>query len=125
MGHIDTNLLFSFILGLLGIIVSVVIWAASTHAARVTAREARLSRESLVDIETLNQIKAVYESAIQQLEAEVGRLRSEARQFEQRALALEAELHQLRASMRDDQGERVKRHSDFRQDPPAEPVAET
>lgn len=96
MGHVDTNLLFSFILGLLGIIISVVIWAASTHAARVQAREARLSREALVDIETLNQIKKVYESAITQLEDEVSRLRVQARTFEERALTLDRELAALK-----------------------------
>jgi|SRR5215469_10697204 len=96
MHGVDTNLLFSFILGILGILVSVVIWAASTHAARVQAREARLSREALIDVETLNQIKKVYESAIAQLEDEVRRLRAEARTFEEKALALETELQHLR-----------------------------
>ena len=96
MGHIDTNLLFSFILGLMGIVISVVIWAASTHAARVQAREARLSREALIDVDTLNQIKRVYESAIQQLEEEVRRLRVEARTFEEKAINMERELSRLR-----------------------------
>lgn len=104
MGHIDPNLLLTVFLGLLGIVVSVVIWAASTHAARVQARESRLARENLIDVQTLNEVKRIYESAIQQLEGEVGRLRAEARKFEERAIHLESELAHLRERLKDEDG---------------------
>lgn len=99
MISLSPDVLLATFLAVLGMAVSVVIWAASTHAARVQAREARMMGEGIIDSAAVEQIRRVYESAIGQLESEVERLKKQALQFEQRAISLEAEVRRLRARL--------------------------
>lgn len=97
------DVLLSFFLAVLGILVSVVIWAASTHAARIQARESRaVKSEGAIDLEALHSVIKVYETTIQQLEDEVRRLREEARSFQEKAIGLQAELQHFREKMQKD-----------------------
>ena len=85
-------------LAVLGTVISIVIWLASTKAARITAEESSPSAYlQKVDQEAYERARRIYEAAIDQLENELNRVNNMARDLQEQVVKLNIELLNLRA----------------------------
>jgi len=110
------GVLISILLAAVSIGITIAIWVASTHAAKVTAEnESPPAILRKVDADAYERARRIYEGAIEQLESEVNRLQQQlseqntraerqAREFEVKVAALNAEVGRLLAKIRADIG---------------------
>jgi peptidoglycan hydrolase CwlO-like protein len=92
----DPVVIISIVLALITIAVSITVFFASTHAARIQAEETRRNAREAVDAAAYERAKKIYESAIAQLEAEVARMRAQVREFEAETTHLQLQISSLR-----------------------------
>jgi len=98
----DPNILLAIVLAFIGIGISIVIWLASTHAAKIQEQNATPSAYlKSVDAEAYERAKRIYEAAIDQLQDEVDRLNQQLRDFQAEILRLNSEVLRLRRKMID------------------------
>src|SRR5207247_4087566 len=74
----DQATFITIILGGSSLVISIIIWVASTQAAKVSAESSSPAAVLLkVDADAYDRAKSIYESAISQLESEVRRLQTQ------------------------------------------------
>lgn len=119
----DEATLITIALAAISLMVSFIIWIASTHAARI-AKETESPDAILrkVDADAYERARQIYESAIQQLENEVLRLQQQlteaTRQVAMQARQFQAEISHL-------QGEIIRLHQRSMGDMPDPPGSGT
>ena len=110
----DEATLLTIVLSAVSITVTILIWVASTHAARIA--EDNRSPDALLrktEADAYERARSVYEGAIDQLEREVQRLQqqlteatqkaaADARAFEAKMTRLSLEIARLQGRIKDD-----------------------
>ena len=93
----DSSTLLAVSIGLIGIIISIVIWLASTRAAKISEREATPSAYlRKIDEEAYERARKIYEAAITQLESKIERLNKQVHDFQNEVSMLNSEVIRLR-----------------------------
>jgi len=88
-------------LGIMSIIIAIVIWLASTRAARVAEAEQTPSAYlRKVDEDAYERARKIYEAAIDQLEDELARVNTMARDLQAEVYRLNTELLRVRSRLR-------------------------
>lgn len=90
-------------LGIMSIVIAIVIWLASTRAAKIAeAEETPSAVLRKVDEEAYERARKIYEAAIDQLEDELSRVNTMARDLQAEVYRLNKELIRVRARLRPD-----------------------
>lgn len=98
--QIDPGVALGSGLGVMSIVIAVVIWLASTRAARIAETEATPSSYlRKVDEEAYERARRIYEAAIDQLEDELRRVSSQARDLQLEVQRLNYELIRVRRKL--------------------------
>lgn len=101
--QIDPGVALGSGLGVMSIVIAIVIWLASTRAARIAEVETNPSAYlKKVDEEAYERARKIYEAAIDQLEDELRRVSSQARDLQLEVQRLNLELIRVRRKVRPD-----------------------
>lgn len=90
-----STIIVSIVLTFVTAAISVAVFFAATHAARIQAEAASRSTRETVDAAAYERAKQIYESAIDQLEQELTRMRSRLLEFEQEVNLLRGQVAHL------------------------------
>jgi uncharacterized protein YlxW (UPF0749 family) len=95
--QIDPGVALGSGLGVMSIVIAIVIWLASTHAAHVAEADSNPNAYlRKVDAEAYERARQIYEAAIDQLEDELHRLAEQARDLQLEVQRLNSELVRVR-----------------------------
>jgi len=95
--HLDPGTVLGIGLAIIGTVISIVIWIASTRASNITKSEATPSAYlRRIDDEAFDRAKRIYEAAIDQLEEELRRVNTMAQELQLEVFKLSTELVRIR-----------------------------
>lgn len=101
--QIDPGVALGSGLGVMSIVIAIVIWLASTRAAKIAESEQNPSAYlRRVDEEAFERARKIYEAAIDQLEDELRRISGQARDLQLEVQRLNAELVRVRRKVHPD-----------------------
>src|SRR5580704_16759981 len=92
----DGSVLIAVTLTFITVVISVVVFFAASHAARIQARENANVAWTAVDAEAYKRAQVIYEAAITQLETELARSHARELELQSEVANLQSQLSSLR-----------------------------